>query len=153
MTSNLAQLSLATPSPDLMLLPLQEVQVCAFLVLALLFWLFHGAHYNYNKFCMCLSYLNICCQFISCVKITIADLFVMLLVFGFRTRSWGMSFSRDCVVLVYILFLSPFLLFHNLISNKHLFSTVISFAILVNKLKQVCTSILVIPLTKSLPLF
>jgi hypothetical protein len=37
MTSNLAQLSLATPSPDLMLLPLQEVQVCAFLVLALLF--------------------------------------------------------------------------------------------------------------------
>jgi hypothetical protein len=51
----------------------------------------------YHKFCMCLSYHNTCYQFIGYVKITIVDLFVMPLVFAFRTSLQGGFFSRDCI--------------------------------------------------------
>ena len=138
----------------LMLSPLHEVQVWAFLVLALLFWLFNNAPYNYTKCCMFLSYLNICYPFIGCVKIIIVDLFVMTLVFGFRTRSRGMSFSRACVVMVYILSLSLFLLVPTHLFNLLQLPTIISIVILVNRLKAVSgTSGLVIPLITSRPLF
>jgi hypothetical protein len=56
---------------------------------------------------MCLSYHNTCYQFIGYVKITIADSFVMPLVFAFRTSLQEGFFSRDGVEMVYILSLYP----------------------------------------------
>jgi len=66
------------------------------------------------------------------------------LVFGFRTNSRGMSYSRDCVELGYILFLSLFRFLHSLSFQ------IIWFVILVNRSTQVSgTSVLVILLTQS----
>ncbi|CAL2240205.1 unnamed protein product [Prunus armeniaca] len=61
------------------------------------------------------------------VKITIEDLYVLPLVFGFKTRSREVFFSRDCVELACTLFLSSLL---HPITIRHLLSTRIIFATL-----------------------
>jgi len=97
-----------------------------------------------HKLCKDNNCCYICYRFISCAKITTAVIFVMLLVFGFGTKSRGMFSSRDYVELGYILFLSLFRFLHGLSFQ------IIWFVILVNRSTQVFgTSILVILLTQS----
>jgi hypothetical protein len=95
MTSDIAQLNLATPFSGSDTIATADGSGLSISNVVLLFWMFHSAHSNYHKLCMCLSYHNTCYQFIGYVKITITDSFVMPLVFAFRTSLQEGFFSRD----------------------------------------------------------
>jgi len=96
MTSDIAQLNLATPfSGSDTIATVDGSGLSISNVGSSILDIFHSAHSNYHKLCMCLNYHNTCYQFIGYVKITIADSFVMPLVFAFRTSLQEGFFSRD----------------------------------------------------------